>query len=128
MDQDKKKEGVSVKEIEQFAKHHQFELFYVLLFVFASLFTLWFWGSVISIFATGVGGILGALFPDKVSAISIKIYTFFFKQERMTQIVLAIVGLILAIFLAPLIFLVIGLHAGKSMMKRAREMASKRMP
>lgn len=128
MDHEKKKEGVSVKEIEKFAKHHQYELFNVLLFIFASLFTLWFWGSVISIFATGIGGVLGTLFPDKVSAFTIKTYTFVFKQERMTQIVLGIVALIIAIFVAPVIFLVIGLQAGKSMMKRVREMASKRMP
>ncbi len=128
MDHEKKKDGVSVKEIEKYAKHHQYELFNILLFIFASLFTLWFWGSVISIFATGIGGVLGTLFPDKISALSMKTYSFMFKQERMTQIVLAIVALILAIFIAPLIFLVIGLHAGKSMMKRVREMASKRMP
>jgi len=37
---DGKKEGVSVKEIEEFAKKHRFEVFFCLMFLFACVFGL----------------------------------------------------------------------------------------
>lgn len=109
---EKKKEGLSIKEIEGYAKRHRFEIFYCLLFVFASLFTLVFWGAALSILLTGLGGILGVLFPHKVDMFAKKMFSFVFKQEKITQLVIGIAALIIAIFVAPLIFFVIGLHAG----------------
>jgi hypothetical protein len=124
MDEEKKKEGVSVKEIEGYAKKHRFEMFYALFFVLASLFTLVFWGAVFSIFLAGIGAILAVFFPEKVQSLFGKTLDFFFKQEGTTQMILGIVGLIVAIFLAPLVFLLMGLHGGMSLIMHTRRPSS----
>lgn len=122
MDENKSKEGVSVKEIEIFAKQHRFEFFFCLVFVLAFLFGLIMYSYFWSIGASAIGGILGVLFSRKVGYFSTAVLNFFFKQEKTTQFVLAIVILILAIFLAPLIFLVLSLHGGKDLYHLVREM------
>ena len=121
MEEEKRKEGVSVKELEGYAKKHRFELFYILMFILASLFTFVFWGATISIFLAGIGAIIGSLLPDKTREFSKKICAFVFKQEKTTQLVLGIVGLIIAVFVAPIVFFLIGLHGGKSMIHRCKE-------
>jgi hypothetical protein len=113
--EEKKKEGMSVRELERYAKKHSFEIFFCLLYVFASLFTLVFWGAVISIFLTGIGGIIGALLPQTVGDLSHKSSVFIHKQQKATQVIIGIALLIIAIFLAPLVFLVTGLHGGRSL-------------
>jgi len=121
MDEEKKKEGMSVKELEGYAKGHRFEIFFCLLFVLASLFTLVFWGPTLSIFLAGIGGVISVFLPSKVENFSRKMAGTLFKKEGTTQMIIAIVALIVAIFVAPLIFLIIGLHAGKSMLHLAKE-------
>jgi ABC-type multidrug transport system fused ATPase/permease subunit len=121
MDDNQSKEGVSVKEIETFAKKHRFEFFFCLAFALAFLFALIMYSSVWSIGAAALGGILGVLFPGKVAYFSKKAVHFLFRQEKTTQFILAIVLLILAIFLPPLIFLLLGLHGGKDIYHMARE-------
>lgn len=120
MDEEKKKEGVSVKEIEGYAKKHRFELFYSLFFILASLFTFVFWGPAFSIFLCGGGAVVATFLPDKAQALFGKILSFFEKQEGTTQMILGIVGLIVAIFLAPLVFLLMGFHAGMSLIMHSR--------
>ena len=115
MDDNKSKEGVSVKEIEQFTKKHRFEVFFTLAFVLACFFTFVMWGPGWSVVATAVGAILGTWFYTKVAHFSKMAMQFIFKHETATQIVLGIVLLILAIFIPPLIFLLVGLHGGKDM-------------
>lgn len=112
---EKKKEGMSVRELEGYAKKHRFEIFFCLLFVFASLFTLVFWGAVFSIFFTGIGGIIGALFPIRVEMMASKALRFFNNEKPATQNIVMIAFLLVAIFLAPLVFLIVGLHAGKDL-------------
>ena len=121
MDENKSKEGVSVKEIETFAKQHRFEFFFCLAFALAFLFALIMYSCAWSIGASALGGILGVLFSRKVAYFSKAVLNFLFRQERTTQFVLAIVVLILAIFLPPLIFLLLGLHGGKDLYHLARE-------
>ncbi len=124
MDEEKKKEGVSVKEIESYTKKHRFEMFYALFFILACLFTLVFWGPVISIFVAGIGAIIAVFLPEKVQMLFGKMLDFFFKQEGTTQMILGIVGLIVAIFLAPLVFLMLGLHGGMSLIMHSRRPTS----
>ena len=124
MDEEKKKEGVSVKEIEGYAKKHRFEVFFCLFFVLACLFTLVFCGPVISIFLAGIGAIIAVFLPEKVQKLFGKTLDFFFKQEGTTQMILGIVGLIIAIFLAPLVFLLMGLHGGMSLIMHTRRPSS----
>lgn len=124
MDENKKKEGVSVKEIESFAKKHRFEVIFCLIFVLACFFSFVMWGPWWTIIAATAGAILGVFFPSKVAGVSTKILQFVFKQEQTTQLVLAIVCLILAIFIPPLIFIILGLHGGKDLLKMAMDLGS----
>jgi hypothetical protein len=124
MDMKKMKEGVSVKEVEAFAKKHRFEVFFCLVFIFAALFNFVFIGRYWSILVACLGAIIGVLAPGKVEHFSKAIFHFIFKQEQTTQIVLGVVSLIVAIFLPFLIFLFIGLHAGKGMYHQAVEVYS----
>ena len=128
MDEEKKKEGVSVKELEGYAKKHRFEIFFCLLFILASLFTLVFWGPVFSIFFAGIGGIITVFMPDKIDQLQHKMAGKLFAKEGATQLIIGIVVLIVAIFLAPLIFFVIGAHARKSMIHLARDASGASRP
>ena len=128
MNGDKSKEGVSVREIEAFAKKYRFEVFFIAVFVLACLFTFFLWGLTWSIISTAVGAVLGTLFSGKVAHFSKMAFQFVFKHEKAVQIILGIVVLILAIFIPPLIFLVIGLHAGKDLIHWAMEIYSQSNP
>jgi len=110
-----KKEGVSVKEIEQFAKNHRFEVFFCLMFALACIFGLlgsfrpgW------SIFLGMVGAIAGILMPTKTGPLVEKVFRFLFKQETTIQFVFGIVGLVLAAVVPFVVFLLVGLVAGRS--------------
>lgn len=115
MDGNKPKEGVSVKEMEAYAKKHRFEVFFCLAFILACIFTFVMWGPGWSIIAATIGAILGIFLSEKVTALSKAVFGFVFKHEQTTQLVLGIVALILAIFIPPLYFLLLGLHGGKDM-------------
>lgn len=120
MNSNKLKDGVSVKEIENFAKKHRFEVFFCVSFVLACFFTFVFFTAWSLVFAV-IGAIIGvAMSPgvDRLIKVSIR---FVLKQERTTQIILAVVGWVLSIFLPPLIFMLIGLAGGKSLIKVANE-------
>lgn len=121
MDLEKKKEGVSVKEIEAFAKKHRIQVFYCLAFIFACFFSFVFFGPGWAIIFAAIGGILGVIFPGKLEGICKKVLEFVFKQEEITQMIIGIVALILSIFIPPLIFLILGLHGGKDMHRMANE-------
>lgn len=119
--EEKKKEGVSIKELENYAKNHHFEIFFCILFILASLFTLVFWGSTLSIFLSGLGGIVSVFMPAKIDSFSKKMAHKVFSKDATTLLIIGIAALVAAIFLAPIIFLLIGLHAGKSMLHLARD-------
>jgi len=126
MDGNKLKEGVSVKEIEEFTKKHRCEVFFCLAFILACFFTFVMWGPGWSVVATATGGVIGVLLSHKVAHFSKMILQFIFKQEQTTQLVLGIIFLILAIFIPPLYFLLLGLHGGKDMQHRALEIKNQR--
>lgn len=109
---DNQKDGVSVKEIENYAKKHRFELFLCLSFLLACFFSFIFF-TAWSLILAAAGGILGTLMSYKVEGFAKKTQAFVVKQESMTQMILGIVGLILSIFLPLLIFLVLGAAGGK---------------
>ena len=109
-----KKEGVSVKEIENFTKKHRFEVILCLAFVLACLFSFVFFHFLVLI-CMAVGGILGVLMPKKIENISKSIMSFVFKQEQITQFILAGVLLLVSIFLPFITFLLLALHGGKDL-------------
>lgn len=113
---DKKlKEGVSVQELENFGKKYRCQIFLVLYFLLATLFTFIFFGAAWSVFLTGIGGILGVFVPDKIQTIKKATSQFLSKQENTTKLVLGVVGVIFALFLPPLIFFFIGLFSSLGM-------------
>jgi len=121
MNDKNKKEGVTVKEIEGYAKNYRYEIFFCALFVLATIFSLVFWGSTLSIFLAGIGAIVGALLAEKIHQFAHKMAETVLSKGSSFQMIVGLVALIVAIFLAPLVFLVLGLHGGKSMMRRARK-------
>lgn len=121
MNEEKKKQGISVKELEGYAKKHRFEIFFCILFVFASLFTLVFWGPTFSIFCVGIGTIFSIFLPLTVEQFARKMTMMVFTKEATTQLIIGILAIIVAIFIAPVIFLFIGLFAGKSLITFVKE-------
>jgi uncharacterized membrane protein YjjP (DUF1212 family) len=107
------KEGIKIQELEKFTKKYRFEVFFCLAFILASFFSFIFFGAAWSIYLTGLGGILGMWLPTRIEKFGHFTLQFIFKQEKITQIVLAVVGLIFSIFLPPLIFFFLGLMGGK---------------
>jgi hypothetical protein len=124
MDGDKSKEGMSVKEIESFAKKHRYELFFCLAFLLSCFFSFVMFGPGWALIAAAVGAIIGTLLSGKVMYMCKSVLHFIFKQESTTQLILGIVFLILSIVIPPLIFLIMGLHAGKDMIHMANEISA----
>ena len=108
------KEGVSVKEIESFARKYIIEGFLIHALIIATLSSAFdfFTGPGWSIIFTGIGGIVSVAFPDQVMKIGKPLFNFLKKQEKTIQIIIGIVRLIFAIFIPFLLFLEIGLLAG----------------
>lgn len=123
MDGNKTKEGMSVKEIESFAKKHRFEVFFCLAFILACFFSFVMFGPGWAIIAAAVGGLIGVLLAGKVMHMCRSVLSFVFKQEAATQIVIGVVLLVLAIVIPPLIFLILGLHGGKDLVHMSREIS-----
>lgn len=113
------KEGVSIQEIENFGKKYWFELFFVLCFLLATLFSFIIFGPAWSMILAGVGGILGVSFPKKVEHAVKAVFQFIFKQEKTTNLIFCIVGILISCILPPLVFLALGLIGGTGVHKGA---------
>ncbi len=123
---DKMKEGVSVKEIENFSKRYSYEILLALAIVVATVSAAFdfFSGPRWSVFFCGAGALLSVLLTTKVSTALRKFYEFFNKQEKSTQLILGIVRVVVALFLPFIIFCGIGLLAGIAMGDMASGMRS----
>jgi hypothetical protein len=113
---EKLKEGVSVKEIEEFARHHTFEVFSVLAIIIATITSSWdyFTGPRLSLFFAALGTIATILFPVPIERGLKQLYIFSLKQEKSTQLILGAVKLVAAIFIPFILFGIVGLLAGSS--------------
>ncbi|MDN3504461.1 MAG: hypothetical protein P0S95_02660 [Rhabdochlamydiaceae bacterium] len=111
------KQGFTVQEIENMAKKYRFEAFFCVSFVLAAifswLFTMWGW----SIFLCALGGIVGMLIPLQIDKGMGWVLSFTCKQEKITQIIIGVVLLVISIVLCPVIFIILGLMGGKSLHK-----------
>ena len=116
---DEKKEGVTVQQIENFGKNHRIEIFFCIVFILSSFFSFLFYGPGWSIYAAGLGGVVAVWIPKLIGRASHGVFHFCASQQKVTRIVIAVVGFVLSIFLPPLIFLCIGLMAGKSLHRHA---------
>jgi len=107
--------GFTMGELEGKMKKYGLEISLCVIFVLSAIFSL-IWGGawlVWSIILTMILGIIGVLFPHTVHNMSTKALHYIYK-EKVTSIIIAVVGLLLSIFLPPLIFAAVGLIAGKS--------------
>lgn len=113
---DKMKEGISVQEMEDFARKYTMEVFSVLAIVIGSISSMFdfFTGPKLTIAFIAIGVILGIFFPVPVEKGLKQFYSFSYKQEKMTQIILGVVKIIVGLFIPFILFGFIGLLAGTS--------------
>jgi len=113
---EKLKEGVSIKEIEAFARHHTVEAFSVLAIIIATITSCWdyFTGPRLSIFFAALGIVVTILFPVPIERGLKRLYSFALKQEKSTQLMLGVVKIVVAIFIPFILFGLVGLLAGSA--------------
>ncbi len=113
---DKFKEGVSVQEVEDFARKYTTESFLVLAIVIASISSMYdfFIGPKLAILFLAIGLILGVFFPVPVEKKLKQYYNFYYRQEKINQYVLSGVQIVVSLFLPFIIFGCIGLLGGTS--------------
>ncbi len=108
------KEGVSVEELETFARKYTTEVFLILAIIIASISSIFnfFTGPGWSLSLAGIGAILSIAFPEVVVRFQKKFFELISKQEKSLQITIGIARLILALFLPFVLFAEIGFLAG----------------
>jgi hypothetical protein len=113
---EKLKEGVSVKEIESFARQHTVEVLSVLAIIIATITSCWdfFTGPKMSLFFAALGTIITILFPVPVERTLKRFYSFTIKQEKSAQLMIGVVKIVVAIFIPFILFALVGLLAGSS--------------
>lgn len=113
---DKIKAGVSVQEVEDFARKYTTEVFSVLAIVIGSISSMYdfFTGPKMTIIFLAIGVILGIFFPAPVEKGLKQFYTFSYKQEKTTQLILGIVKVVVGLFIPFVLFGFMGLLAGTS--------------
>ncbi|MCF7806802.1 MAG: hypothetical protein K9M07_01065 [Simkaniaceae bacterium] len=111
------KQGFTVQEIENVAKKYKFEAFFCLSFLLAALFSYIWKIEGWSIFICALGGVIGMLVPQYTEKFMGFILGFTCKQEKVTQIVIGVILLVLSVLIAPVVFLFLGLMGGKSIHK-----------
>jgi len=113
---EKLKEGVSVQEIEGFASKHTTEVFCVLALVIGAISSAFdfFTGPKLTILFFTLGTLAAIFFPTPTEKGLKKLYSFVYKQEKMTEILLGVVKIVIAIFVPFIYFGLFGLLAGTS--------------
>lgn len=109
------KRGVTVQEIESMAKKYKFEVFFCLSFLLAALFSYFFSVMGWCVLLLVIGAILGMLIPTHIEKTISTLLQVSCKQEKVTQIIIGVILLLLSIVLSPVICLLLGLIAGKSL-------------
>jgi hypothetical protein len=109
----KNDDGISVKEIEEYAKKNKFPVALALGVFLACLFSIFLDMTKMSIIVLSAAALIAIFIPGKIAYLAKKMYNFIGKQEKTTQLVIGVVYLVLSIFFPPAIFAVLGLHAGK---------------
>ncbi|MBN1915128.1 MAG: hypothetical protein JW769_04495 [Parachlamydiales bacterium] len=111
---EKMKEGISVEEIEIFARKHLTEVFLILAIIIATISSIFdfFTGSSLSVLFAGLGGIISIGAPIKTLQLEKKGFHFLGKQEKSVQIIIGIVRIIVAMFIPFVIFAELGLLSG----------------
>ena len=113
---DKIKEGVSVQEVEDFARKYTTEVFTVLTILIGSVSSMYdfFTGPKMTIGFIAIGVILGIFFPAPIEKGLKQFYNFAYKQEKTTQMILGLVNIVIGLFIPFVLFGFLGLLAGTS--------------
>ncbi|PIS03300.1 MAG: hypothetical protein COT85_01060 [Chlamydiae bacterium CG10_big_fil_rev_8_21_14_0_10_42_34] len=113
---EKIKDGVSVQEMEDFARKYTVEVFSVFAIAFGAISSMYdfFTGPKLTIFFVALGVIMGIFFPVPVEKGLKQFYNFTFKQEKMTQLIIGCVKIIVGLFIPFVLFGFLGLLAGTS--------------
>ena len=113
---DKLKGGVSVQEVEDFARKYTVEVFSVLAIVIGTISSMYdfFTGPKMTIIFVTIGVILRVFFPAPVEKGLKQFYSFAYKQEKMTQLILGCVKIVVGLFIPFFLFGALGLLAGTS--------------
>ena len=113
---EKFKEGVSVQELEHFARKYLVEVFVIISVIIATISSSmhFFNGAGWSLMLGGIGAILSIALPAQIHKIEKIYFSFVTKQEQTAQIAIGAVQLIIALFLPFIVFAQIGMLAGIS--------------
>lgn len=113
---DKMKEGMSVQEMEDFARKYTVELFSALAIVIGTVSSMYdfFSGPKLTILLLALGTLLGVFFPVPSERGLKQFYMFAYKQEKLTQMILGGVQIVVALFIPFILFGFVGLLAGTS--------------
>lgn len=109
------KGGFTVQEIEQMAKKYRFEVFFCGAFILATIFSKIFELMGYSLLLTAMGAVVGMILPSYTEKLLHSILAYVCKQEKVTQIVIGVILLVISVVLSPVIFLMIGFVSGKSL-------------
>jgi len=122
---EKIKEGVSVEEIEKFARKYTNEVFLILAIIIATISSIFgfFEGPIWSLIFAGLLAIIGIALPTHVGKFLKKLLKFQATSPKTTIIIIGIVRIILAVFLPLVLFAEIGLLAGYSFHTTTRELS-----
>jgi len=120
---EKIKEGVSVEEIEKFARKYTNEVFLILSLIIATISSIFgfFTGPSWSLFFAGLLAIIGIALPVQVGKILKKMLKLQAKSEKSTIIIVGIVRIIFGVFIPFILFAELGLLAGYSFHTTSRD-------
>jgi hypothetical protein len=113
---DKMKEGVSVQDMEDFARKYTTEVFSVLAIVIGTISSMYdfFTGAKLTLLLLTAGVMVGTFVPAPVEKWLKQYYSFAHKQEKTSQMVLGCVLIVIALFIPFVLFGFVGLLAGTS--------------
>lgn len=116
---DKKKDGLTVRELTELGNKYRIEVFMCLLLVLTCIFNFIFIGGALSILTGVIGGIVGILSSAKLEHYLKAMIQYPLEQSTTTQLIIAGAVLLVGIFLPLVIFLFLGLYAGHVVYKFA---------
>lgn len=120
---DKIKGGVSMQEIESYAKKYSTEVFMIIAIIIAVISSVFdfFIGSGWGIFLAGLGALFGLLLPKQTNSVLDKMFEFSSKPDKSMQIMIGVIRIVVAIFVPAIIFGIFGLVAGATFEARTRK-------
>lgn len=117
--EEKKREGLTVREISELGNKYRIEVFVCLLLLLTCIFNFIFIGGSLSILTATIGGIIGTLLSPKLEPHLKAMVKYPLQQSTTVQLIIAGAVLLVGIFLPLVIFLVLGLYAGVTIYKFA---------